>query len=231
MDNSRHDTSDRRIKTAKRRVVVTDHRLITAGTDDIITGLVPHRLQLGDTVSFLTGTGGTLPTGISAATIYYAIPIVDNLLQFKIADSLALAIAGSARDITAAGTAPNYVNLGMIATETQVLWTPNQNEDLVLKSMAVRCTDQVGTAGTAPAITITANAVTLVSARALPVVEGKISNFPVLETDIDSSFSQALPLTLLLSTGASNAATGTTPTNTRLIYDVLIEAHELNDVW
>lgn len=226
---NRHDTAEGRVKTLKRKIVVTDHYLITAGTDDKITFLVNHNLEVGDTVSFLTGTSGALPAELSAARIYYVIPIYGKPTQIKVATSLANAIAGTAVDITAAGTAPNYINLGMIATETVVLWTPNHNESLCLKSMAVKCYDQVGTAGTAPQLTITANGVTLVSATTFPVVLGKIRNLAVLATDIDSSFSDALPLTLLLSTGAAGV-TGTTPTNTRLVYEIVTEAYEFNRI-
>lgn len=226
----RHDTQpNHRIKTLKQRVVVTDHKLVTFATTDKITTADNHNLALGDTVSFLAGTGGTLGTGISAATIYYAVPVYNKPKEFKVATSLANAIAGTVVDITAAGTAPNYANFGLIATETVALWTPNLTEDLVLKAMSVRCTTQVGTAGTAPQLTITANGVTLISATTFPVVQGKIRNLAVLTTDIDSSFDAILPLTLLLSTGAAGA-TGTTPTNTKLIYDIVIEAHDTSEL-
>lgn len=230
---NRHDTAEGRVKTLARKIVVTDHYLITAGTDDKITFLVNHNLGVGDTVSFMNGTGGTIPAGITAGSvIYYAVPIPGHPTQIKLSTSLAGAIAGTGIvDITSAGVAPNYANLGMIATETAALWTPNHNENLCLKSMAVKCYDQVGTAGTGGQITITANGATIVAAQVLPVVLGKIRNLPVLTTDIDSSFSDALPLTLLLSTAASNiGSAGVTPTNTRLIYKIITEAWEFYPV-
>jgi len=56
-----------------------------------------HGLKTGDTV--LLSTAGTLPTGLSAATAYYAIYVDPS--TFKLASSRANAMAGTAINITA----------------------------------------------------------------------------------------------------------------------------------
>lgn len=71
---------------------------ITVGTDVIAKD--DHRLNTGDAVT-VSNSGGALPTGLVAATTYYAIWVTDN--TFKLASSLANAKAGTAVDITVAG--------------------------------------------------------------------------------------------------------------------------------
>jgi hypothetical protein len=71
-----------------------------AATTDICTA-VGHKLTTGDPVQ-VSNSGGALPTGLSAATTYWA--IVLTLDTFKLADSLAHALAGTAIDITGAGS-------------------------------------------------------------------------------------------------------------------------------
>lgn len=106
---------------------------VTAGTD-IITldeDLLPY--EYGDRVQFTTT--GTLPAGISAATGYYVIPYqVKVTPRFKIATTLANAMAGIAVDITTAGTGelsviktgePRYHGSGTIDTDTNLSETLN----------------------------------------------------------------------------------------------------------
>ena len=76
--------------------------VFTAATTDICTA-VGHKLNLGDAVQVSTTT--TLPTGLSAATTYFA--IVSDALgsnTFKLATTRALALAGTAIDITGTGS-------------------------------------------------------------------------------------------------------------------------------
>ena len=69
---------------------------------------VAHGLNTGDGPVRTTNTGGALPTGLAAATDYYVIKVdADN---FKLATSLANALAGTAIDITANGTGTQTLN-------------------------------------------------------------------------------------------------------------------------
>lgn len=69
---------------------------VTTGTDNIAE--VAHGMATGDT--FYITTTGTVPTGLTASTRYFAIRVdADN---FKPASTLALAVAGTAVNITAA---------------------------------------------------------------------------------------------------------------------------------
>ena len=63
-------------------------------------GVKPVPLHLGDGVEL--STTGTLPTGLAAATRYYAMP--ESATGFKLATTLANARAGTAIDITGAGS-------------------------------------------------------------------------------------------------------------------------------
>lgn len=67
---------------------------------DILTA-AGHGLAEGGATRL--STGGTLPTGLAAATVYYARDITSTTLK------LAQTSDGSAIDITAAGTAPNFI--------------------------------------------------------------------------------------------------------------------------
>lgn len=97
-----------------------------ASTDIItLTGLNDRlQYQTGDRVQL---TGGSLPTGLSAATNYYVIIYQrkDNP-RIKLATSLANAITGTAINITATGTGtitkiaePRYFGGGVIKTSSQ----------------------------------------------------------------------------------------------------------------
>lgn len=80
----------------------------TASTSDELTATA-HGLALGDAVQ--VSTSGGLPAGLSAATTYFA--IVSDALganKFKLATSYANALAGTAIDITTAGTGTHTVS-------------------------------------------------------------------------------------------------------------------------
>jgi hypothetical protein len=68
---------------------------------DQLTVVAGHNLVTGMPVQ-VSNSGGALPTGLSAATTYWA--IVVSTTVFKLATSRALAFAGTAIDITANGT-------------------------------------------------------------------------------------------------------------------------------
>lgn len=73
------------------------------------------QILMGSTTNFPTGTplamtGGTLPTGLTAGTIYYAINIDATHLQ--LATTYANALLGTAIDITAAGSGTATVTQG-----------------------------------------------------------------------------------------------------------------------
>jgi len=69
--------------------------------DDLLTISGGHEWQTGDKVQ-VSNSGGGLPTGLSAATTYYAIRVSSTTL--KLATSDANAVAGTAINITGDGT-------------------------------------------------------------------------------------------------------------------------------
>lgn len=82
----------------------------TANVNDELTAVSPaaHGLALGDAVQVSTTV--TLPTGLAATTTYFAITS-DALgaAKFKLATTRALALAGTAIDITGAGSGTHTV--------------------------------------------------------------------------------------------------------------------------
>lgn len=78
----------------------------TAATD-IVTTTGAHNLLTGDQV--LVATDNALPAGLSALTYYYFIKVSDT--TGKLATSLANAVAGTAIDITSAGTGNHTIAL------------------------------------------------------------------------------------------------------------------------
>lgn len=66
-------------------------------TTDIITKSSPHGFTTGLKI-LVSNITGTLPTGLTAETTYYAIKIDD--VRYKLATSTTLAVAGTAVDIT-----------------------------------------------------------------------------------------------------------------------------------
>jgi len=92
-----------------------------AGTD-IITTASAHGYTTGTVVRVAT-SAADLPAGLSAATNYYIIRISDT--TFKVGSSLANALAGTAVDITDAGTGTHtvagYENLSIAAFEPRAI--------------------------------------------------------------------------------------------------------------
>lgn len=86
--------------TNKRRPLVVADDTFTAADTNICTA-IGHGLETGDGPVQLTTTG-TLPAGLTAATDYWIIRLGDDTFSF--AESLANAYAGTAVDITDAGT-------------------------------------------------------------------------------------------------------------------------------
>jgi hypothetical protein len=78
----------------------------TAATD--VCACVGHALLTGDQVT-VANAGGGLPAGLAAATYYYVIKVDAD--SFKLAASLADAQAGTAIDLTSAGTGTHSVKL------------------------------------------------------------------------------------------------------------------------
>lgn len=78
---------------------------VTPASDTIAVGSNTDRWVTGMKVR--VSTTGTLPTGISAATDYFLIR--DTATTIKLASSLANAVAGTAIDITAAGSGTHTV--------------------------------------------------------------------------------------------------------------------------
>ncbi len=78
----------------------------TAATD-ICTTATAHGLTTGAKVTLTTT--GTLPAGLATATTYYIIVI--SATTFKLSTSQANALAGTAIDITDAGTGTHTVNV------------------------------------------------------------------------------------------------------------------------
>lgn len=70
---------------------------------DIITTLTPHGVELAGEVVF-SNVGGALPTGITAGTTYYGIPIAGSTTTFQIATSENNAAAGTEVDFSTNGT-------------------------------------------------------------------------------------------------------------------------------
>lgn len=71
---------------------------VTVGTDTITK--VGHGFKTGDKVTYSNG-GGTSITGITSGVDYFVIKVTDNTL--KLADTYALSLAGTARDLTVVG--------------------------------------------------------------------------------------------------------------------------------
>jgi len=78
----------------------------TAATTDICTAAA-HGYLTGDQVQVSSAT--TLPAGLAAATYYYVIKLTAD--TFKLANSLANAVAGTAVDITDTGTGTHTITL------------------------------------------------------------------------------------------------------------------------
>ena len=87
---------------------------ITAAATDIITATSTIQTTTGVEVTFTTTA--TLPTGLAASTTYYM--IYQSATTFKVASTLANALAGTAVDITDTGSGTHTAH---VATEFQPL--------------------------------------------------------------------------------------------------------------
>jgi hypothetical protein len=96
---------------------------VTVGTD-LIT-IASHDLVTGQ--AFTLTTTGVLPGGLSLATTYYAIVISSS--TFKIASSLANALAGTPVDITSAagGGTHTVAKTALSACSLKVQFSPDYN--------------------------------------------------------------------------------------------------------
>ncbi len=83
--------------------IATSTFTANATTDTLtLTGPTTHDQVTGDGPVQVSNSGGALPTGLSAATNYWLIRV--DASNVKLATSRANALAGTAVDITAAGT-------------------------------------------------------------------------------------------------------------------------------
>lgn len=135
-----------------------EEMVTTTNLDDTITSADPatdiitltgvnNRLQYqtGDRVVLI---GGSLPTGLSAATNYYVIAYQrKDVVRIKLASSLANALAGTAVNITATGTGtirknaePRYFGGGIIESSEQ----PDSNIETLLSAMGGSATNVGG---------------------------------------------------------------------------------------
>lgn len=94
---------------------------ITAdATTNVLTTATAHPYSTGAGPLRLTTTG-TVPGGLSTATQYYAIVTPLDTAHLKVATSYANAIAGTAVDITTAGTGTNKIKTDADAPRTGVI--------------------------------------------------------------------------------------------------------------
>lgn len=84
-----------------------------------------HGLSLDDEVEFRAEGGGTLPTGISAATIYYAIPVTYNTF------SVSATLGGSAVNISASGTPGRILCIPKVNIPAIISGTSRLVEDML----------------------------------------------------------------------------------------------------
>ena len=97
---------------------------VTSSSGLLFTTSTAHGFALGLVVQFTTST--TLPTGISAATDYYVVPITAT--TYKVATSLANALAGTVVAYTNTGTGNQTATPVALAGCTLVLQGSNDNE-------------------------------------------------------------------------------------------------------
>lgn len=126
------------LDTAQITAVVTDltpiAQVFTAAVTDILTAAASG-LQLGQVVQ-VSNSGGALPTGLSASTNYYVIPI--NGDTFYLATSYNNAIAGTKIDITGAGSGTNTITPTALAGGTATLQSAqaSQNGQVIASTWA-----------------------------------------------------------------------------------------------
>ena len=98
---------------------------------DVITS-ASHGLKLGMVYRFTTS--GALPTGISAGTDYFIIPLTDD--TFQIATTLANAVAGTAVDFSDAGSGNHTLTQQTDVATYQIEVSPNLTDWFVYDAMS-----------------------------------------------------------------------------------------------
>lgn len=88
---------------------------ITTANPAVVTWPLGHALEAGAPVVF-TGNGGTLPTGLTAGTVYYVVAAGLTPTKFSVSDTpggtpIATTAAGSATSITASAQPAGQTNL------------------------------------------------------------------------------------------------------------------------
>jgi hypothetical protein len=106
-----------------------------SASTDLITFAADQQYGVGDGVRFTTT--GTLPAGLSLATTYYLIRVTDNR-NFKVATSVANAYAGTAVDITSAGSGAHTCTWFDYATYkcNGVITTTDAGKEAILDDLA-----------------------------------------------------------------------------------------------
>jgi hypothetical protein len=99
--NALNAVAGRNFAAAFAALVYPDKTFTADASTDTIT-IVAHGLTTGDGPFQVSNAGGGLPSGLAAATNYWV--IVTGVDTLKLATSLANAIAGTAIDVTTAGT-------------------------------------------------------------------------------------------------------------------------------
>lgn len=130
---------------------------VSVGADTIT--LTAHGFETGDKVTYSNG-GGTSITGITTATDYFLIRVDANTV--KVATTYALAVAGTARDLTVVGVGAAHSFTPVITAAFQAqangnaiveLTTPGGVELTALLSDSATLTEEVGTTCTPAAAT------------------------------------------------------------------------------
>lgn len=105
---------------------------LTFATTDVNTGT--DVITLSSTTLFPTGTPivftstTTVPAGLTSGTTYYAINVSGTTI--KVAASAALALAGTAIDITTQGTGTHTITLSYVLTDNDEIWLDGRKSKL-----------------------------------------------------------------------------------------------------
>jgi microcystin-dependent protein len=92
-------------------VTTFPHTDVNIGTEEIT---VPSNVSLFTGAAVVLSTTGTLPTGLSPSTTYYVIRMSATVI--KLATTLALAVAGTAINLTAQGSGTNTITISFTDT-------------------------------------------------------------------------------------------------------------------
>ena len=111
------------VNTPTAAVSASGSQVTDSGGSLLFTNSTQNNFGFGLVVQFTTST--TLPTGISAATDYYVVPVSSS--TYKVATSLANAIAGTYVAYTNTGTGNQTATPVAIAGATIVLQGSNDN--------------------------------------------------------------------------------------------------------